>query len=375
MRELRQIEAVSLVAGAGIGGGVMALPYLAAEVGFWPAAAIMLLAFIVSVLLHIMVGELSMQTEYSSELLTIFSRHLFEGKKALRAAFYLLMALTLICNLAAYISGAGDILADLLGLPALIGQLLFFVLAAAVVLLGLKSVAINETLTLTIMLVIIGSLAVATLLLPSHQALASPSLGLSPLLAVYGMAMFSLSALFSVPQAASGLRHDTKRLPAAIGLGLLVNLAVMLAVTYCTLVGSETVTEVAIIGWAAALGGPARLVGSLFIALAMLTTFWSISLQLSDMSREFLGAGRFVAWLIATLPSLVLAILPLTGFLDLMQLAGGATAVVVAVMAVPAYRNATRGLDRLLLGQHGNSLLICVPVALMYLLMAIASFL
>ena len=83
-----------------------------------------------------------------------------------------------------------------------------------------------------------------------------------------------------------------------------------------------------------------RVFGSLFIALSMLGTFWSISLQLSDMTKEYFRAGRFLSWLIATAPSFLLALLPVSGFLALLQIAGGATAVVVACMAVPAYRNA-----------------------------------
>ncbi|MDR1439137.1 MAG: hypothetical protein LBJ10_03740, partial [Clostridiales bacterium] len=53
------IEAVCLIAGAGIGGGVMALPYIAAKTGFWPAAVTMLAAYAITAALHIMIAELS----------------------------------------------------------------------------------------------------------------------------------------------------------------------------------------------------------------------------------------------------------------------------------------------------------------------------
>jgi len=373
MRKLNMLEAVCLIAGAGIGGGVMALPYLAAKTGFLPAVFIMLLAYVITVALHIMVAELSVRTDYSSELLTIFTKHIFRGGHILRSVFYILMAVTLICNLAAYITGAGDILSDLLGIPAIIAEILFFICAAAVVFLGLKRVAINESVTLGIMLAILIFLVVCTFELPKYQPLASINREFSPLLAVYGMAMFSLSSLFAVPQAASGLRGGKKRLTFAVAMGLLINLGVMLVVTLSALIASAPVTEVAIVGWAAALGGSTRILGSLFIALAMLGTFWSISLQLSDMTKEYFRAGRFLSWLVATAPSFLLALLPVSGFLGLMQIAGGATAVVVACMAVPAYRNAIRGADGLLLGRFGKSRILCGVVVVMYLMMAIAS--
>ena len=374
MRRLNMVEAVCLVAGAGIGGGVMALPYLVAETGFWPAVLIMLFAYVITVVLHIMVAELSIRTDYSSELLTIFTKQLFRGKNMLRSLFYVLMAVTLICNLAAYITGAGDILADLLGIPVVVAEILFFVCAAAVVFLGLKRVAINEAITLAVMLAIIAFLATSTFVLPTHQPPLPTRWEPSPLLAVYGMAMFSLSSLFAVPQAASGLRGDKKRLTITVAFGLLINLLVMITITYSALLSSDPVTEVAIVGWAAALGGLTRVLGSVFIALAMLGTFWSISLQLSDMTKEYFRAGRILAWLAATAPSFLLALLPVSGFLGLMQIAGGATAVVVACMAVPAYRNAIRGVDGLLLGRVGNSRVLCGSIIAMYLLMAVASF-
>ena len=374
MRKLSMVEAVCLIAGAGIGGGVMAVPYLAAQTGFWSALMIMLAAYIVTVVLHIMVAELSIRTEYSSELLTVFTKHLFHDKKSFRVVFYVLMAMILICIPAAYITGAGEILANLLGISPVLGGVLFFVLAASVVFLGLKFIAINETLMLAVMLALLTVLVVNTLRLPVQQPLAPARWEVSPLLAVYGMAMFTLSSLFSVPQAASGLRGTKRRLTAAVGLGLLINFIVMVVITLCTLVSSNTVTEVAIIGWAAALGGSTRVFGSLFIVLAMLTTFWSISLQLADMTREFFGVGRIPGWLAATAPSLLLALLPLTGFLDLMQIAGGAVALFIAIMTVPAYQNAVRNADGLLLGYAGKSRILCGAVVFMYFLMAIASF-
>ena len=375
MRKLNMIEAVCLIAGAGIGGGIMALPYLAARTGFWPAVFIMLIAYVITVVLHIMVAELSIRTDYSSELLTIFSKHLFRDKKTIRSAFYVLMAVTLVCNLAAYITGAGDILTDLLGIPVIAAEILFFVCAAVVVALGLKRVAINEAVALAVMLAILAFLVIRTFLLPAHQTIGTMNREPSPLLAVYGMAMFSLSSLFAVPQAASGLRDDNARLKSAVVLGLLVNLIVMIVVTLSVLLSADPVTEVAIVGWAAALGGSTRVFGSLFIALAMLGTFWSISLQLSDMTKEYFRSGRFSAWLTATAPSFLLALLPVSGFLGLMQIAGGATAVVVACMAVPAYRNAIRDADGLLLGYFGKSRILCISVVIMYLLMTVSSLL
>jgi amino acid permease len=377
LKRLGFVEAVCLVAGAGIGGGVMAVPYLAERTGFLPACGIAVLAYAVTLILHIMVAELSVRTDYSGELLTVFSRHLFKGKKLLSAMFYILMAVTLVCNLAAYVVGSGEILSQLTAMPVYAGKLIFFAIAAFVVFLGLKRIAVNEVFAILILLCFLGAMSVLSFRGEGQLRLFSESSSASPLLAVYGMIMFSFSSLFAVPQAASGLKGSRKRLILAVCLGLLINLAVTLIVIAASMYASQPVTEVAIVGWAAALGPVVNILGSLFIFIAMLSTFWSISLQLCDMTGSFFKAGHRLSWLIATLPCFALAMLPVSGFLDLMQLAGGATAVIIALMVVPAYRNSIKGegAEALLLGGLGKSKGIALAIVIMYILMAVASFL
>ena len=353
----------------------MATPYLVSQVGVLPTALIMLVAYLISLVLHIMLAELSTRTEYSSELLTIFSKHLFHDKRAFQISFYVLVAATLVCLLAVYITGAGEILADLLGLPFVLTAIFFFVLAALVVFFGLKRVAINEVVAVGVMLTLLVILAVSSILLPEHQPLPPSHWEASPLLAVYGIIMVSLSSLFSVPQAAAGLCCNTTRLRNCVAIGILINLLVTATIVICVLICSNPVTEVAIIGWAKALGGYTQTFGSLFIILAMLTSFWSLSLQLSDMTKRLFKVGRIPSWLAATTPSFLIALLPLSGFLGLIRIAGGAIAIIVAVMAVPAYRNAVKGADGSLLGRLGKSRILYGILFIMYLLMAISTFL
>jgi amino acid permease len=83
-------------------------------------------------------------------------------------------------------------------------------------------------------------------------------------------------------------------------------------------------------------------VGSLFILVALVTTYWSVSLALADIVRERTGARPCLAWLVATLPSLLILYLGVWGFLEWLSLAAGATAMVIALITVPMYVNARR---------------------------------
>ena len=93
--------------------------------------------------------------------------------------------------------------------------------------------------------------------------------------------------------------------------------------------------ELGIIGWSEGIGLWAQVVGSLFTLLAMLTTYWSISLALSDILEEQTRWGKRLCWLIATLPSLLLVLLNLGSFLEIMRTAGGLIAILMAFMGSP----------------------------------------
>ena len=65
----------------------------------------------------------------------------------------------LCANLAAYIAGAAEVMEGLLPVGKTVAMLIFYVLAASVVLFGLKAVAVSEKLMVTAIFVIIGVLA------------------------------------------------------------------------------------------------------------------------------------------------------------------------------------------------------------------------
>ena len=94
--------------------------------------------------------------------------------------------------------------------------------------------------------------------------------------------------------------------------------------------------------WSAGIGSWASYAGGVFTLLAMLTTYWSISLALSDIVGEQFRLNGKICWLLATVPSLALALGNSGGFLDFIQIAGGAIAIIVAVMVVPTYRRALK---------------------------------
>ena len=372
-KQLTVWEAACIITGYGIGGGVMAMPYLAAKNGIFASLIILILAFGASYLLHMMIAEVARGCGAGSQIVSIFSRFLFRGrgKAVMTVAFFVLMAVVLVTNLTAYIVGAAEILAELLGISLLACEILFYVAAASVVIFGLKAVGISEKWTVAVIFGLVGVLAVASFIKPSNPLPLAPS-GLKDGVAYFAMAMLSFAAFFSIPQAVEGLGGDEKKIKKAVLLGLGNNFILIIVITAASLLASAEVTEVGMVGWSRGIGAWAQIIGGVFTVLAMLTTYWSISLALSGIVEEQLKFNSRLCWLLATLPSLVLTLIGIGGFIDFLELAGGAIAIIVAVMVVPTYRNARRELPDSMLGKWGSGPMQIVTV-IAYLLMAIGS--
>lgn len=338
-KDLTLFEAASIVAGLGVGGGVMAVPHLAAMNGLAPLLLVMAVAYIISLLLHLMVAQMVTRAGGDSQLVELFGRYLFRGRlgPALTWIFFVLIVVTFYALLAGYIVGCGEVLSSTARAPLWVAELLVYAVAAGVVFLGLKAIGLSEKYAIIAIAVILAAMAAGTFRAPFNRL---PLLDVhgKRMLACYGMLMFSLSCFFSVPQAVEGLSWNKKLIPWAVAVGLGINLLFVFVITLLSLLVSENVTEVAVIGWGEAVGGWAMVLGSVFAFMAMLTSYWGVSYALAVIVRERLGLSERISWVIATLPTLVVALSGLTGFLGFMQIAGGAVALMVAVQVVPAWR-------------------------------------
>jgi len=371
-KKLTTWEAACIITGYGIGAGVLSMPYVANIVGFPASVAVLIIAFAASYVLHLMIAELAMKTEGGSQIISCLSQFLFRGKfkNLLSISFFVLMALILCTNLATYIAAAEEIIVALIPVPPLAAKLGFYVLAASVVLFGLKVVGISEKYAVSAIIGLIAVLAAASVFAKHNPINLKPGT-FNQMLAYYGLAMFAMSAFFSVPQAVEGLDKDKKKIKKAVFIGLGVNFMLILVISFCALWASGRITPVAMVGWSEGIGLWAELVGSIFTLLAMLTTYWSLSLALAGIIGEMTKLSSRLCWLIATLPSMVLVLFELGDFMELLRTGGGLIAIVVAVMVVPAYRNARREVPGSILNKNGTWLDVLIIAA--YILMAVGS--
>lgn len=378
-KKLTLLEASCIITGYGVGGGILAVPYLASLNGAVAVIVVMAAAYLFSLLMHLMIAELCSGEGESVQVVEVFRKYVFKGRfeNLWVWLFFALLVLIFLFSQAAYIVGAGEILTDLLGWPLWASQLAFYLIAAGVVAFGLKVLGISEKYAVAGLAVILVLLAVGSFSAP-FKALTLFAPPGNVTLALFGMTMFCFSAPFAVPQAVEGLSWNKKLIPKAVLLGMGINLVFIATFIFFTLSVSAEVTEVATIGWTTAIGGWARIVGSIFMALAILTTYWSASYALVVIIKERTGWSERLSWLAATLPTLLLAMAGLGSFLELMRDAAGGVALCVVIMLIPAFRGSRRHkaalkIDSWNMGFWGSPVFQAI-VIITYLLTAVGSF-
>ena len=337
-KQLQFFEATAIVTGYGIGGGVMTIPFLASHTGWIPLLIYLPLGFGISVLMHLLVADMMLRDGQARQLIQVIRKSLEGGRLAfLIWLFFGGIFFAFVTSLSAYIAGGGHILAELLSIPGWVGNLLFYLAAAGVMAFGLKAIGVSEKFAIAGIGVFVLVFATASLAKPFD--LPAPVSGdITDHLALFGMIMFSFFALFSVPQVVQGLSHEPRLIPRAIFTGIAINGVIILVLVLLTLGLGKNIDEVAIITLGRALGNWAYFLGSLFILLAMLTSYWAISLALSDIIQEQFSWHHGICWALATLPGLVLVYLGTDSFLSLLEMAGGAIGLIIGIGIVPVYR-------------------------------------
>lgn len=321
--KLSFLEASSIIVGHGVGAGILSVPYLAAHNSIIDVIWILLFAYAVALVLHLIIAELSYNNN-GAQFVSCFNAELFDGKikTILTWTAFILLGISVIVNVSAFLTGAAAVFSSWFGLPDWAGMLLFYVIGAGVVFVGMKLVGICEKFAVVAMVAVVGVIFAATLI-RGTEPLPTGWQGFNNALALFGMISFSLSAVMSTPQVVKGLCGDVKRIRAAIALGLAINTLLIFVITLTTLLGAgDNITEDgALVDLARQLGGWVSIVGYVFTLLALATSFWANTLNLRDIVAEQTHWSRNISWLCASLPCLILALLGLDSFVGFTRFA------------------------------------------------------
>lgn len=375
-KKLTFVESLMLVAGAGMGTGILTIPYAAAKIGLYGTLLALGIAYVASMITYLFIADLTLHSKDSTQLLGILKQHLFRGRfeKVLTYTFFVVFVIILLQNLITYILCATNIISELFHIPEDASKILFYLLALCVLMFGIKGVGIGEKIAVPLIagaIFLLIGLSAFSVKNDVSRTFGDPGI----VTAVFGLFMFAFSAIFSVVQVTNNIekQKDTKK--ALIG-GLTINALLTFVFTVVTLTGSQEVTEVAILGLTETIGIPwVKILSSVFVLLAMFTSYWSGGMAFADVLSDEFRMEKRKAVLIGTLPATILAIILPLSILDYAQIGAGALSVVVGFIILPAYYNAVKKEEQnLLLGQYSKSKVIIGLIGFSTLLMAISSF-
>ena len=353
--KLTFLESTSIIIGHGVGSGILSVPFLASRNNWHDIIWIAALAYCMNLLLHFMIEELSLNNN-GVQFIKCFENELFVGKLKMACTWlaFGLLGFSVVVNVSGFITGAAAVFSAWFHLPSVAGMLLFYVLAASVVYIGMKLVGICEKIAVISMFGVIGILFVATMLSETTE-LSTKFYSNNNMLALYSMIAFSLSAVMSVPQVVKGLEGDEKGIRKAIAAGTGLNMGLILLITFMTLLGCSNVTENgALVDLSGHLGGWVSIIGYVFSLLALATSFWANTLNLRDIVNEQTKWGEKISWLAATVPCLAIALVGVQSFVGFTRMAS-VVQVLTGVGVIVAYnRSRKRAGTRVICGRLGS---------------------
>lgn len=336
--QLTTFEAISMIVGNSIGTGIIAVPYLAVRNSMWDVVWMVAFAYIVNVILHLIIAELSYNNG-GVQLVKSFEGELFHGKmkKIFSWIMFVVYGLAIMVGVSGNINGGAQIFVNWFGLPLWAAQLIYYLIAGSVVFMGMKAVGIAQKYSVALLLVIVAVMTAGTFLHPRNTLYMAP-FHINNLLALYSMVVFATSANQAVVQVVKGLNGDSKRIRKTIFTGFGLSSLFVLVVTLTVLLGTKGVVdkELAYMQLGESIGGWALILAGIFSLFALLTTFWSNTLALRDVVHEQVGTGNRVSWLIATVPCILFAIFGVSSFIVLTRIMSGVV-VLVSIMLVLTY--------------------------------------
>ena len=341
--KLTTFEAISMIVGNSVGTGIIAVPYLATQNSLFDVIWMVALAYIVNVILHLIIAELTYNNG-GLQLVKSFESELFHGKMKQMFSWimFVMYGLAIMVGVSGNINGGAQILVNWFGMPLWAAQIAYYGIAGIVVFLGMKAVGIAQKYAVMLLMGIVAVMTVGTFLHPVNALYTAP-FHWNNLLALYSMVVFATSANQAVIQVVKGLDGNPKKIRKSIFFGFALSSCFVLIVTLTVLLGTKGTVdkELAYMQLGESIGKWAVILAGIFSLFALLTTFWSNTLALRDVVHEQVGTGNRISWVIATVPCILFAVFGVSSFIVLTRIMSGVV-VLVSIMLVLTYVKSRR---------------------------------
>jgi len=329
--------AVATLTGTIIGAGILGIPYTFSKAGLIPGILNMIVLGILIMFVNLYLGEVILRTKGKHQLPGYAGKYLGKTGKILMLISSFLF---LYGSLIAYTVGEGEVLSFVFfgsTAFAIIFSIIFFVIMAFLVYLGLKALEDGEKFGLIVVSAMILAIFFFFFSKINLSNFTLASSNYASWFLPYGVILFAFLALSALPEMREELAKNEKKFKHAIIIGSLIPLILYLlfAVSIYGFAGAFT-PEIATL----ALGK----LPCILAIFTMFTAFFALGIALKEVFMYDFKFKKNSCFLLTIIPVLILSVLiilfKLTTFIKLLgfigSIAGGLAAILVLLMVKQA---------------------------------------
>jgi len=340
------IMSVALMIGMLIGAGILAMPYVIYQAGFWTGMLVLVFIGFAILFMHLYVGEVVLRTNGKHQLVGYVEKYLGKNAKHILTFSTIFM---INGALIAYILGEGVALKSVFGGNSFVFSMAFFIIMAVLVFFSLKFITSSEVLiglTMIVMVLLVCFLSSFHVDFKNFQGF-----DLKNFFIPYGIIFFAVVGGGAVPPMKVLLEKRKKDLKKAILLGTLIPLGVyaLFSIIVIGVVGKNfnLLTQgVATVALGAVLGKNMNIFVNLFAVFSMATSFIAMALMMKWVYQYDYKMNKHLAWFLTCVIPLVLVLLNITTFVRVLALIGAIGGGIEGIMIVLMHYKAKKFGDR-----------------------------
>ncbi|MFA5249581.1 MAG: aromatic amino acid transport family protein [Candidatus Paceibacterota bacterium] len=354
----KEFYSVSTLVSTIVGVGIFSLPYITAKVGLPTMLVYFLVLTVLTLLIYLIFAEVSLKTPDYKRLPGIAEYHLGPWAKKVALAS---MVLSSIGSILAYIIIGGDFLAEIfspmtgsLGISS--GQLsvlfaiIYWLLGSALIFLGINIISKIETLGFILFFVLLAALFLIGIPHFKIENLMVRTGGWADIFLPYGAIIFALWGGDMIPEVEEMLGEKKYRLKKIIIASVVAVVAIDLFFIALTLgVSGAGVNSSAIASLAQILGPLAGAIGFIFGIVASFTSFITSGLTLKKILNYDLKVSKLLSALVTCLVPIFIFLLGVRNFIPIISLIGGVMLGVNGFLILAMYKKIKPEQNNLLL--------------------------
>jgi amino acid permease len=338
-------EAVATMTGCIVGAGIFGIPYVVARAGFWTGILVIFGIGIATLLIHLLVGEISLRSRTCHQLVG------YAGKYLGRPGKYFMMTSMIIGvygAMIAYTLGVSQSLEMFFVGPQWLWAIVFYIIMAVILFGGLEMLEESELWMEAVKYIVF--IVILFMLFSSSHFSSERLTGFSwnNLFIPYGVILFASLGTAAIPEMREELKKCKLFTKRAIITGSVLSVLSYALFTFAVIgMSGDATTEVATIGLASSLvGGFGFILLHVFAILAMASSFVALGYALKQTYRVDFKLPHNVSWFLTLVVPAVLVIVGVQSFVTTLQVAGvfagGIAGITVVLMHLKAKRVAER---------------------------------